>query len=499
MGTEKEFLDLFQKLCYSRQRWQVWADLMKAWACSISNATDRNPEHFDRREKEYSQCIERLGGVEIPARLLSVVTLALEADPNQDFLGRIYMNLDLGSHWHGQFFTPYDVCVAMAKITIDGNIEQMRNKPYISISDPACGAGATLIAGINELRRRGINYQTEAVFMAQDIDEVAALMCYVQMSLIGAPGYVCVGNTLTNPCTGPSVLRPIEREGQELWFTPMYFAEKWNSLRKMEYVRGVLKMLEPKKKTATFTFYVGELDMGKTYAKGEDRLLDEKNKYIGIVAPGAPDAVKQQYELLFSALIEECQKDPALDTAVLKPEKTFGHYMMYCTNQAMKLTNPTAEQRQKARNGEEPISVPVTSEMLIGWARDYYMTDNLKEDKKEKPKTAKPKAEKPKAEEKAEKPKKDSKVLKMPKPDKPAVAKKDLYYKSGDLYWMVEKGTPMPTEDALKDAESITKAEYMKAKKPKEQEEKKEQKPKPKKKDEFDGQMSLFDFMGGGF
>ena len=137
--------------------------------------------------------------------------------------------------------------------------------------------------------------------------------------------------------------------------------------------------------------------------------------------------------------------------------------------------------------------------MLIGWARDYYMTDNLKEDKKEKPKTAKPKAEKPKAEEKAEKPKKDSKVLKMPKPDKPAVAKKDLYYKSGDLYWMVEKGTPMPTEDALKDAESITKAEYMKAKKPKGQEEKKEQKPKPKKKDEFDGQMSLFDFMGGGF
>ena len=104
---------------------------MKAWACSISNATDRNPEHFDRREKEYSQCIERLGGVEIPARLLSVVTLALEADPNQDFLGRIYMNLDLGSHWHGQFFTPYDVCVMMARITIEAGIEQMRNRPEI--------------------------------------------------------------------------------------------------------------------------------------------------------------------------------------------------------------------------------------------------------------------------------------------------------------------------------------------------------------------------------
>lgn len=236
---------------------------MKAWACSISNATDRNPEHFDRREKEYSQCIERLGGVEIPARLLSVVTLALEADPNQDFLGRIYMNLDLGSHWHGQFFTPYDVCVMMARITIEAGIEQMRNRPYISISDPACGAGATLIAGINELRRRGINYQTEAVFMAQDIDEVAALMCYVQMSLLGAPGYVCVGNTLTNPCTGPSVLRPIEREGQELWFTTMFFAEKWTFIRKAEFMRDTLKALEPRRPVFTFDFSKGTAQYGR--------------------------------------------------------------------------------------------------------------------------------------------------------------------------------------------------------------------------------------------
>lgn len=41
-GTEKEFLDEFQKLCYSRSSWQVWADLMAAMACSISNVADRS-------------------------------------------------------------------------------------------------------------------------------------------------------------------------------------------------------------------------------------------------------------------------------------------------------------------------------------------------------------------------------------------------------------------------------------------------------------------------
>lgn len=37
-GTEKEFLNEFHKLCYSRSSWQVWADLMTAIACSISNS-----------------------------------------------------------------------------------------------------------------------------------------------------------------------------------------------------------------------------------------------------------------------------------------------------------------------------------------------------------------------------------------------------------------------------------------------------------------------------
>ena len=77
-GTEKEFLDEFQKLCYSRSSWQVWADLMAAMACSISNVADRSPEHYESREKEYAQCIERLGSVEVPAKMLAIIVEALE-------------------------------------------------------------------------------------------------------------------------------------------------------------------------------------------------------------------------------------------------------------------------------------------------------------------------------------------------------------------------------------------------------------------------------------
>lgn len=40
-GTEKEFIKVFQELCYSRSSWQVWADLMAAMACTLANSVDK--------------------------------------------------------------------------------------------------------------------------------------------------------------------------------------------------------------------------------------------------------------------------------------------------------------------------------------------------------------------------------------------------------------------------------------------------------------------------
>lgn len=225
-GTEKEFLDVFRRLCYSRSAWQVWADLISAIACSLSNAADRTPEHFEPREKEFAQCIERLGSVEVPAEILHIIVMALENEPEQDFLGRMYMNLDLGNHWKGQFFTPYNVCKMMSQITVGDIDRQIESQGYISICDPACGAGATLIAAANTMKGSRYNFQNHALFVGQDLDRVVAQMCYIQLSLLGCAGYICVGNTLTNPMVG-HVLFPREKEGQELWYMPMFHSDIW--------------------------------------------------------------------------------------------------------------------------------------------------------------------------------------------------------------------------------------------------------------------------------
>ena len=211
-GTEKEFLDVFNQMCYTRSSWQVWADVMSAIACSLSNAVDKTPERYEAREKEYEQCIKRLGSVELPAKLMAIITAALTINPEQDFLGAMYMKLNLGNHWKGQFFTPYSLCQCMAEISLgqDENTE-IKSKGYLSVNDPACGAGATLLAAANTFRKRGIDYQRDVLFVGQDIDRVVGQMRYIQMSLLGCPGYVVIADSLTNPVCG-STISPVEKK-----------------------------------------------------------------------------------------------------------------------------------------------------------------------------------------------------------------------------------------------------------------------------------------------
>lgn len=248
-GVEKEFLDIFHSLCGSRSSWQVWEDLITVMACSISNAVDKNPDRWDKREKEYERCIKDIGSVEIAAKAFAVVVNAYTRNPDQDFLGAMYMQLGLGSHWHGQFFTPYSVTQLMAKMTIGTSVEDAIGKQgYASVSDCACGAGATLIAAANAFKEKGIDYQRDVMFVAQDIDSVVAKMCYIQLSLLGCPGYVVIANSLTNPVIGP-VITPVEQSTQEFWYTPFYFRNEW-CIRRMREALGLMKIFgdeEPKK------------------------------------------------------------------------------------------------------------------------------------------------------------------------------------------------------------------------------------------------------------
>ena len=97
-------------------------------ACSISNAVDKS--HYKEREETYLQIINKYNKQEqqIFPKLLAYTVLALEENPEQDFLGDIYTELGLNSKEHRQIFTPYNVCYLMAEITFGDLVAQVEEK-----------------------------------------------------------------------------------------------------------------------------------------------------------------------------------------------------------------------------------------------------------------------------------------------------------------------------------------------------------------------------------
>ncbi len=218
-GYKKAFKELFISLAERHGRFEVWSDFVTMTACSISNSSDKR--FYDDREKMYLTSAKRYNREELEkiAALFSIVVMALDDNPEQDFLGEMFSGLNLHNEWHGQFFTPYHIGSFMAAINLIDAGEQLKQKEVITVNDCCCGAGCLLIAFANEARKAGIDFQSRIVFVAQDVDFVAAMMCYIQLSLLGCKAIVKVGNSLTDPFVPPDM------ENDTAWYSPMYACE----------------------------------------------------------------------------------------------------------------------------------------------------------------------------------------------------------------------------------------------------------------------------------
>lgn len=228
MKSRKEFMKTFRELTYRWRSWDIWTDFITMAACAISNSVDK--VHFDEREALYLRTINKYNKEEqqLFPELFAHLVMALEENQEQDFLGEVYTELGLNSKEHQQVFTPYHVAHLMAKISIENIEKEIDDKGFVTVHDCCCGGGVTLIAAANvvkeKLAKTDLNYQNHLLVTGQDIDPVVAMMCYIQMSLLGIAGYFKVGNALTEPMSSSDSL-------DNYWFTPMYFFPVWRYRR----------------------------------------------------------------------------------------------------------------------------------------------------------------------------------------------------------------------------------------------------------------------------
>lgn len=113
---------------------------------------------------------------------------------------------------------------------------------FISVSDPACGAGATLLAFLNVCKRRNICYHNKVLVIAQDIDFIVGLMCYIQCSFMGCAGYVVIGDTLVNPATAYDSRGLLPAGPQNgIWYMPLFSTDVWYMRRQIAKMNLLMK------------------------------------------------------------------------------------------------------------------------------------------------------------------------------------------------------------------------------------------------------------------
>lgn len=222
---DKAFQKKLEELAYGRSLYDVWNDFITLSAVTIANSVSFRQEREDIGHsimKKYGE--QGMAGMkELFARTVD----ALEGNPCQDYLGTMYMEFGFGNQHLGQFFTPYHLAEAMATLSLPDE-----DRPYLTVGDPCCGSGVMLIAAFHRTLQQKRNPHTQMFCVGQDISFVIAMMCYIQISLLGIAGYVVVGNSLTEPQKGSVLIAP-----KEAWCTPLYFHGIWQARRLAQYLR----------------------------------------------------------------------------------------------------------------------------------------------------------------------------------------------------------------------------------------------------------------------
>jgi type I restriction-modification system DNA methylase subunit len=206
---------------------RVFADFVEMAALAIANRID-----WVQREPREARYMEMAKGydardLEAMSRALGELVAALETGGPADVLGEVFGMLEQGNAARGQFFTPYEICRLMARMTLnDDEIrERIEARGFITMQEPAVGAGAMIIAVAEAMQERGINYQEHLHVSCVDVDARAVHMAFLQLSLLHVPAVIVLGNTLT-------------LEEREHWYTPAHIMGLWDTRLRRGYALG---------------------------------------------------------------------------------------------------------------------------------------------------------------------------------------------------------------------------------------------------------------------
>lgn len=240
MDYLKEFISKLHNLDKTRRVNEVFKDFLILCTCSLAQPFYRS----DEIEQRYLNTVKQYTKEQAEefSKLLALLVMTLE-EKHQDFLGQVYMQLNLGNIATGQFFTPYHVSKLMSEINFIEIEDKLKDQEFITLSDPCCGSAGMIIAFAETMKNKGYNYQNQLYVEAIDIDEMCFMMAYIQLSLLGVGARVMQGDSLS-------------WKFQQVLYTPFYFVNgfEWKLKKQNKIVNNQLQQNVNNKQLILFKF-----------------------------------------------------------------------------------------------------------------------------------------------------------------------------------------------------------------------------------------------------
>lgn len=199
-----DYIGLFCKrlpeLDRSKNLYEKFRDFCEMVYCTYAQrAPPYDPEKAAKLEARYMQIVDTYrdkDDVRAYPELLAWAALAL--GNGQEFFGAVASRLELlDTAQNSQFFTPNNVSKMMADMIIEDPGPLIEEHGFITVSEPACGAGGMILAVADVLEKRGFDPSVHMLVQATDISPLCYHMTYVQLTLRGIPAAVIRTNTLT--------------------------------------------------------------------------------------------------------------------------------------------------------------------------------------------------------------------------------------------------------------------------------------------------------------
>lgn len=194
-----KFVKIIGELERSKHRSEIFWDFCELAYCALAKRASPFADQQDKLEAQYMEVVGRYKTKDDVRRMPELLALTMQqlSVGGCDFLGMAAGELGVLDGQMGQFFTPYEVSRLMADINLSGIEDKIRANGFVTLQEPAAGAGGMLIAVADKIEALGFNLETSLWIEAVELSRPTFHMCYIQCAARGLSGRIVNGNSLT--------------------------------------------------------------------------------------------------------------------------------------------------------------------------------------------------------------------------------------------------------------------------------------------------------------